>query len=168
MKSIISDIPLPPFVLFGRKKIPFRAIDHMTLDEKMAVCSIKSTDENEILQELCQIFFEKPLEECKETWKLCIWSAKVLEQVNEWNKAEAQKLKYEPTPEEIAAGYNDFKVFGDFSTYDAISKRQGISHDAVGKLEYTMVFTMLWKDLMESAYQKKYIENQEKKNKIKK
>lgn len=161
MKNILIDIKLPTRIKYRGDYLPFyrniliRPVDQMTLDEEIAVRKIFATDENDIYEEISQIFFRQSKKKCIEKWKLYLYTAHVLDQIEKWGKAEAQKLNYKPTSEELEAGYDDFKKFGDFLTYDAIAKRLMLTHEQVGKLNYTTVFAMMWKDLKEYQYRER-------------
>jgi len=158
MNHILTDVRLPAEVIMrGRKRVKIPKIDEMTLDQKTAICELPATGERETVEFIWQLFFNQPTSHISysDEYIADIFCAHVLQQVEQWNKAEAERLQYKPTPEEERAGFQKFSVFGTFATYDAIAKRLGKTHKEVGEMEYTIVFAMLWKDLMEFEYQRK-------------
>lgn len=86
------------------------------------------------------------------------WNAKkVLAYMNEvnngllyWAEREKNLLSYTLTAEEKKQGYQEIsKLFGDFSTIDALAKRLNMKHEEVTNLQWGFVFAILWKDLEE-------------------
>lgn len=65
-----------------------------------------------------------------------------------------KSFKYEPTSEEIKAGYNQVN-HGVFGIVDTIARRMGIQHDDVFLLPEKRVFAMLKIDFDNMIYQKK-------------
>lgn len=65
-----------------------------------------------------------------------------------------KSFKYEPTSEEIKAGYNQVN-HGVFGIVDTIARRMGIQHDDVFLLPEKRVFAMLKIDFDNMMYQKK-------------
>lgn len=65
-----------------------------------------------------------------------------------------EAFKYEPTSEEIKAGYNQIN-HGVFGVVDSIARRMGMQHDEVFLLPEKRVFAMLKIDFDNMMYQKK-------------
>lgn len=67
-----------------------------------------------------------------------------------WADREQKLLSYTLSAEEKKQGYQELsKLFGDFATIDALSKRLNLKHDEVTDLQWCFVFAILWKDLEE-------------------
>lgn len=81
----------------------------------------------------------------------------VIDELSRMNKRDENSLKYNPTKEELKAGYNDLN-HGIFGVVDKIAVRLHISHDEVFNLPEKRVFAILKIDFDNMMYQKRYNE----------
>lgn len=82
---------------------------------------------------------------------------KMLEDIKGWLDRERQLLTFEPEPDQITAGIHELaKAVGDMGTVKAIAKAYSQDPDAVLKWEYAKVFGILFTDLEEHKYEKRY------------
>lgn len=81
-----------------------------------------------------------------------------------WINQEAEKLRYDPKPEEISAGIKDLSAkTGEFGTIKALAKNYGKDPDEILQWEYGKVFGILYTDLEEFKYQQRYYKTIERK-----
>jgi len=81
-----------------------------------------------------------------------------------WMEQEKNLLKYEPSLLEIKAGISALmEKIGDFGTVKSLAKAYSKDPDEILNWEYAKVFGILYTDLEESKYQKKYYDLSQKK-----
>lgn len=74
-----------------------------------------------------------------------------------WIEKEQQLLNYEPDADQLAAGVKDLaEKVGDMGTLKAIAKAYAQDPDAVLQWEYSKVFGILFTDLEEYKFDKRY------------
>lgn len=86
-----------------------------------------------------------------EVWN---FSMSVFEELQRIAKRDAATFKYNPSPEEIEAGYMELN-HGIFGTVDQIAQRLNIPHDEVFSLPEKRIYAMLRIDFENSMYQKR-------------
>jgi len=75
-----------------------------------------------------------------------------------WIEKEQSLLKYEPTADEISAGIGELaERIGEFGVVKALAKDFGKDPDEILKWEYAKVFGILFSDLEESKFHKRYM-----------
>lgn len=73
-----------------------------------------------------------------------------------WCNNEQTLLKYDPTPDELAAGINDLsKKVGSMATVHAIARKYAKDPDEILKWEYSKVFGILYTDLENTKYEQR-------------
>lgn len=83
----------------------------------------------------------------------------ILEGIVYWIEKENVMLKYDPTPEEKRAGIKELsEKVGDMGTLKALAKAYGTDPDEILKWEYGKVFGILYTDLEEAKYRRRYQE----------
>ena len=69
-----------------------------------------------------------------------------------------ERLKYEPSIQELSAGIEEFNQFGIFVTIDRLAVGDPLRYDAITKLPYNIIFSKLLLNLVDANFQKKYQE----------
>lgn len=81
----------------------------------------------------------------------------ITEGLRSWIEKEQQMLKYTPSSDEIAAGIEELgKKVGSMSTIKALAKAYGKDPDEILLWQYAKVFGILYTDLEERKFEKKY------------
>lgn len=81
----------------------------------------------------------------------------ITEGLRGWIEKEQQMLKYTPSSDEIAAGIEELgKKVGSMSTIKALAKAYGKDPDEILSWQYAKVFGILYTDLEERKFEKKY------------
>lgn len=81
----------------------------------------------------------------------------IVEGLQYWINAENTLLKCEPSPEEISAGVKQLtQKIGEYGTIKALAKNYSKDPDEILGWEYGKVFGILYTDLEEHKYQKRY------------
>lgn len=76
-----------------------------------------------------------------------------------WVDKERTLLHYEPTADETAAGIRELsRRVGNFSTIKALAKAYGCDPDEVLRWDYAKVFGILYTDLEEHKFERRYAE----------
>ncbi|MDR1544949.1 MAG: hypothetical protein LBS50_11230 [Prevotellaceae bacterium] len=89
--------------------------------------------------------------------RLIDYFTEIVEGLKFWFEQEKTLLHYMPTMDEVSAGIEDYsKKVGEFGTVKAIAKQFGCDPDVVLKWEYAKVFGILYTDLEEFKFQKKF------------
>lgn len=147
---------IQPMDLFG---------EHFTLGHRLALGNaVQSQKEYEILKDMISALHEVKIKP-RHIKRMIKYFREILEKLEKWIEREKQ-LQYDPTPEEVQAGYNEIgKKLKDFSVVDAIALRMGISHDDALQLPYTTVYMMLLKDLEQSKFERRLQKVYERKHK---
>lgn len=102
----------------------------------------------------------------KDLKKLSPYLIEITEGLKFWIEAEQNGLKYEPSDDEKKAGILQLsKKLGELATIKSLAKNFGKDMDEVLKWEYGKVFGILFADLEEYKFQKKYNEVLEQKYK---
>lgn len=74
-----------------------------------------------------------------------------------WLDKEQKLLSHDPEPDQIQAGIKDLIAHvGDMGTIKAIAKTYGLDPDVVVEWPYSKVFGILYTDLEEYKYEKRY------------
>lgn len=96
------------------------------------------------------------------------WAAryqKVIEGIEYWMKKEAAMLNYQPTGDELAAGFNDLgRKLGPMMTVMTLAEKFSRDPDEILQWEYGKVFGLLYADLENFKFQRRYrrvMENKE-------
>jgi hypothetical protein len=90
----------------------------------------------------------------------------IMKGIKFWVEQETTMLKYEPTQEEIKAGIKDLsKEIGEFGTVKALAKAYHIDPDIILTWKYGKVFGILYTDLREHMYSRRFQKVLESKNK---
>ena len=111
----------------------------------------------------CLHGFQPKVKEFKE---LIAYFHEILEGIRFWIEQEGHLLKYEPTAEELSAGIRQLSArIGEFGTIKALAKTYGRDPDEILQWEYSKVFGILYTDLEEHKYQKRFNKLTEKKYK---
>ncbi|GHT33976.1 hypothetical protein FACS189434_09350 [Bacteroidia bacterium] len=101
--------------------------------------------------------------------KLLPYFFEIVESLRFWIETENEMLKYEPTNEELQAGIKELAAkIGEFGTIKSLAKNYATDPDTVLRWEYGKVFGILYTDLEEYKFQKKYNKIIENKYKSKK
>lgn len=80
----------------------------------------------------------------------------VLEGVKYWIEREKTELKYNPTPEEVAAGIGKLSLaVGEMSTIMALAKDYGKDPDEILQWKYGKVFNILFTNLQSYLYRER-------------
>jgi hypothetical protein len=124
----------------------------------------KSTDEIFLFKGIFSVLhgYSPKIREFK---KLLPYFESIIEGLEHWLEAE-KALNYEPSTEEKQAGIIELgKKIGEFGTIKALAKNYGKEPDEILKWEYGKVFGILYTDLEEFKFQKRYNEVIERKYK---
>jgi ribosomal protein S24E len=93
----------------------------------------------------------------KDYKKLVGYFSEIMDGLKFWVEQEATLLKYEPTPEEIKAGIRDLsKEIGEFGTVKALAKAYHVDPDVIFTWKYGKVFGILYTDLREHMYSRRF------------
>ena len=107
---------------------------------------------------------QKP--DTKEYKDILEYFTQIIEGISFWVEQESTMLKYEPTPEEIKAGIRDLsKEIGEFGTVKALAKAYNTDPDVILTWKYGKVFGILYTDLREHMYSRRFQKVLESKNK---
>ena len=103
-----------------------------------------------------------------EKWVGCF--NEVVEGIEYWMKKEGTMLNYQPSGDEIAAGFNDLgKKLGPMMTVMTLAEKFSRDPDEILKWEYGKVFGLLFADLENFKFQKRYrviVENKERQRRL--
>lgn len=81
----------------------------------------------------------------------------ITEGLRSWIEKEQQMLKYTPSTDEVAAGIEELgKRVGSMSTIKALAKAYSKDPDEILEWQYSKVFGILYTDLEERKFEKKY------------
>lgn len=82
---------------------------------------------------------------------------RIIEGLEFWTEQEQTLLKYDPSQEEIRAGIKEFsKKVGEFSTVKSLAKTYSKDPDEILNWEYGKVFGILYTDLEEFKFNRRY------------
>lgn len=82
---------------------------------------------------------------------------RVVDEFKGWLEKEQQLLTFEPEPDQITAGIKELaKKVGDMGTVKALAKAYSQDPDVILRWEYSKVFGILFTDLEEYKYEKRY------------
>lgn len=88
----------------------------------------------------------------------------VIEGIEYWMKKEAAMLDYQPTGDELAAGFNDLgRKLGPMMTVMTLAEKFSRDPDEILQWEYGKVFGLLYADLENFKFQRRYRRIMEKK-----
>jgi hypothetical protein len=88
--------------------------------------------------------------------KLMPYFEKIINGLMFWFEQE-KLLDYKPTSEEIQAGIRELsEVIGEFGTVKALAKAYGRDPDEILQWQYGKIFGILFTDMKEAEYQKRY------------
>lgn len=98
-------------------------------------------------------------EDYKVTWS--VEEVRIFEQIIDgvkfWVEKETEMLKYDPTPEEVQAGCKQLsEKLGPMSTIMALAHKFGKDPDEITQWEYGKVFGLLYADLEQTKYERRY------------
>lgn len=83
--------------------------------------------------------------------------AAIIEGIRSWMEKEQKLLHYTPTNDEVAAGLEEFgKKVGAMATVKALGKAYGKDPDEILRWSYSKVFGILYTDLEETMYNRRY------------
>lgn len=138
-------------------KIDIKAGD-MSFSQRIELGKIFSGKDDELLKFeksfVCLHNFQPKLTEYK---KLLPYFEQIIEGLKHWSTTESIMLKYTPTPEEKQAGIMDLsKKIGELGTAKAIAKTYGMDPDVVLGWNYAKVFGILYTDLEENKFNRRY------------
>lgn len=93
----------------------------------------------------------------KDIIRLKPYIVEIIEGLAYWIEKEIELLNYEPTAEEIQAGISELSgKIGNFGTIKSLAKNYSREPDEILKWEYGKVFGILYTDLEEYKFQKRY------------
>lgn len=95
---------------------------------------------------------------CVQDYEILVpYFKEIIEGITFWIEQETTLLKYEPSAEEISAGINELSSkIGNYGTIKALAKNYSKDPDEVLRWEYGKVFGILYTDLEEYKYQKRF------------
>ncbi len=149
-------------------KIDIRA-GKMTFGQRIELGKIFQSEESEVSKfELVFECLHEYRPDVKDYKKLFGYFEEIIEGVRFWIEHETALLKYEPTSEELSAGVKELSQrIGEFGTIKALAKNYSKDPDEILAWEYAKVFGILYTDLEESKYQRRYNKIMERKYKNK-
>ena len=138
----------------------------LTFRQRISLGEILTSGESEYeIFESCLLCLHKDIEVICDIWHVKYFQ-EITEGVNEWMEKERILLHYEPSQEEISAGIKDLsEKIGEYGTIKSIAKSFHTDPDIVLDWEYGKVFGILWSDLEEYKYMKRYNKQLERKYK---
>jgi hypothetical protein len=150
---------------FGQHLQLVQLFDHYCSDEKALASLTSGTDVPfEFVSQVCKIMGVEIKGGVRSYARAIKYTEEVCNGVKSWLEKSSKLLKYEPTTDEVMAGYEELqKKQGQFGTIKAIAKEFGKSPDEVLEWEWVTVFTILFTDLEEAKYQKRLYANMGKK-----
>ena len=93
----------------------------------------------------------------KQLVKLQEYILSIIEGIRFWVEQESTMLKYDPTPEEVKAGIKDLsEKIGEFGTVKALAKAYNTDPDVILKWKYGKIFGILYTDLEESKFSRRF------------
>lgn len=93
----------------------------------------------------------------------------IIEGLRHWVEQENTLLKYEPSEEEIRAGIDEYsRKVGEFGTIKSLAKAYNQDPDTILGWKYSKVFGILYTDLEEYKFNKRFNKELEKRNAKKK
>ena len=93
----------------------------------------------------------------KDYLKLIDYFKEIIEGLKFWIEQEVTLLKFEPSPEELRAGVREMsEKIGEFGTIKALAKAYNKDPDEILQWKYGKVFGILYTDLEEYKFQKRY------------
>jgi len=123
----------------------------------------KTTSESQKFSDVFKCLYGEEIK-IKEFNDFMLQYEEVLSGLTFWIEQEKTMLKYEPSLLEVRAGLSALiEKIGDFGTVKSLAKAYGKDPDEILNWEYAKVFGILYTDLEESKYQKKYQEISQKK-----
>ena len=140
-----------------KSKIDIKSGD-MTFGQRIELGKIFSGGQSEIVK------FQK-IFEClhgftpmiKDYPKLMSYFNEIALGVKHWIDVEILMLKYEPTQEEKQAGIKELSTkVGEMGTVKALAKNYSVDPDIILSWRYSKVFGILYTDLEESKFQRRY------------
>ncbi|MCD7972479.1 MAG: hypothetical protein LUG18_07400 [Candidatus Azobacteroides sp.] len=151
------------------RKLPFEKIDvkggDLTFGQRINLGKILEADGRE-WEKFMAVFeclhHHKP--EIEEYKLLYPYFIEIIEGIRHWLEQESSLLFYEPSAEEISAGIKDFSAkVGEFGTIKTLAKNYAKDPDEILEWKYGKVFGILYTDLEEHKFQKRYQKILEKK-----
>ena len=143
-------------------EVDFSKIDikagKMTFDQRIQLGKIFQEQGREF-ETLCKVFqclhnYTPKVDDIK---NLLPYYYEIIEGLTHWLQAESTLLQNEPTSEEISAGIKELsEKIGEFGTIKSLAKNYSKDPDDILAWEYGKVFGILYTDLEEYKYQKRY------------
>lgn len=144
------------------KKLPFEKIDvragKITFDQRIQLGKIFQEQGREF-DMFCKVFqcLHGYTPKVHETKNLLPYYYDIIEGVTHWLQAENTMLQNEPSSEEVSAGIKELsEKIGEFGTIKSLAKNYSKDPDDILAWEYGKVFGILYTDLEEYNYQKRY------------
>lgn len=129
--------------------------DFLTVKETQIALDVNPSYETiiRIIQDLTGYRTEKILDKLWiDVFKFFKFVQKSIERVNELEK----KLEYEPDAAEENAGIEMFNQFGYFVTIDRLAGGDPLKYDAIGKMEYSVIFSKLLLNKTDTQFMKNF------------
>lgn len=151
--------------IFKSKSDPFRYIDikagKMTYGQRIElgiILSNKDKNDFELFSDVFKCLYGR-VPAASQIAKYIPFFKEVIEGMLFWIEQESTMLKYEPSIEERRAGIKELSAkVGDLGIIKAIAKDYKKDPDEIFNWEYSKVFGILYTDLEESKYRKRYQE----------
>lgn len=139
-----------------RKKVDVKG-GKMTFAQRIALGkAIEAKDEYVAMKEIIKALHGIDVK-LKDIVRLKDYLTEIVEGIVFWVERENQMLSYEPTSEERQAGVLQLsEKIGYFGTIKALAKNYSREPDEILNWEYGKVFGILYTDLEEYKYQKRY------------
>lgn len=149
--------------IFKSKSDSFRYIDikagKMTYGQRIElgiILSNKDKNDFELFSEVFMCLYGR-VPKALSIPKYMDFFKEVIEGIVFWIERETSMLKYEPTGDELRAGIKELgEKVGDLGTIKSLAKAYNKDPDEIFNWEYGKVFGILYTDLEESKYRKKY------------
>lgn len=139
-----------------RKKVDVKG-GKMTFSQRIALGkAIEAKDEYVAMKEIIKALHRIDVK-LKDIVRLKDYLTEIVDGIVFWIERENQMLNYEPTIEERQAGVLQLsEKIGYFGTIKALAKNYSREPDEILNWEYGKVFGILYTDLEEYKYQKRY------------
>lgn len=140
----------------------------LTFGQRISLGHILANDSDDVLIKSINVI--ECLHEFRPKYKQLVrlqdYILSIIDGIRFWTEQEATLLKYEPTPEEIKAGIKDLSVkIGEFGTVKALAKAYNTDPDVILTWKYGKVFGILFTDLEENKFSRRFQKVIESKNK---
>lgn len=144
---------------FQDQMIPFTQVElpEMTYGQRIDLSEIKTFLDLIILPSKILLGMNEDKIMAQGFIRCCNFGRSVVKELNRLAMRDQKAFKYQPSPEEVKAGYYDMN-HGVFATVDRIAQRLSIGHDDVFALPEKRVFAMLKIDFDNMIYRKKFNE----------